>query len=303
MGSPGRANGADGARGARRERVEGLKPDDGDQEFIQSLAKGLAVIEAFSEDNPQMTLSEVSRRVGLSPGSARRVLRTLHMLGYASVRGTRFELTPRVLRLGYSYLTSLPVANLVRPRLTELTEVCDANCAVSVLDGADSVFVVRTTAKRTARECVVVGTRFPAHATSAGKVLLAALEPVEVEQLYEGREFDALTQHTITSMDRLQATLEQVRADGWALNDQEALMGHRSITVPVRVNGEVIAAVGVGAHVGVATMARMIESYLPPLLEAAEDISRLLHQHSSAAAAGGSAALSRRRRARAPRDA
>ncbi len=268
----------------------------GDEEFIQSLAKGLAVIEAFSESSPQMTLSEVSRRVGLSPGSARRVLRTLQQLGYASCQGTRFELTPRVLQLGYSYLTSLPVANLVRPRLTELTEEVDANCAVSVLDGADSVFVVRTTAKHTKRECVVVGTRFPAHSTSAGKVLLADLDRSEIEQLYVGREFDALTQHTIASFDSLDEALAQVRVDGWALNDQESLMGHRSISVPVRVNGEVVAAVGVGAHVGVATMARMVESYLPPLRATAESISQVLLQHSATVSTTRGARQAQRRR-------
>ena len=268
--------------GARRSGAKrGGGPQEGDQEFIQSLAKGLAVIEAFSATTPQMTLSEVSRRVGLSPGSARRVLRTLHLLGYANCQGTRFELTPKVLQLGYSYLTSMPIASLVRPRLTELTEEVDANSSISVLDGADVVFVARTTAKHTTQECLAVGTRFPAHTTSAGKVLLADLDRAEIEQLYEEREFEALTPHTITSMDALHEALEQVRSDGWALNDQETLMGHRSISVPVRVNGDVVAAVGVGAHVGVATMARMVDSYLPPLRVAADAISELLRNHSS----------------------
>lgn len=266
-------------RTSRSDQAERKAMAQGDQEFIQSLAKGLAVIEAFSEATPHMTLSEVAREVGLSPGSARRVLRTLQMLGYASCQGTHFELTPRVLQLGYSYLTSLPVANLVRPLLTELTEQVGANCGVSVLDGPDLVFVARTTSKHTSREPLGVGSRFPAYTTSAGKVLLADLDRRELEQLYTDQELDALTANSISTIDQLYDALEQVRVDGWALNDQETMVGHRSISVPVRVNGRSVAAVGVGAHVGMATKARMIESFLPPLRESAESIAGLLRNH------------------------
>lgn len=269
--------------GGEAKTPRGRRGAAGDEEFIQSLAKGLAVIEAFSEAAPQMTLSEVARAVGLSPGSARRVLHTLEVLGYASSQGTRFELTPRVLQLGYSYLTAVPVASLVRPRLTELTEQLNANCAISVLDGADTVFIARTTAKQTTRELLGVGMRFPAHTTSAGKVLLAELEPEEVEKLLAGRELEMLTANTIPSFEKLHEVLRQVRADGWALNDQETMVGHRSITVPVRVRGRAVAAVGVGAHVAVASAGRMVESFLPPLLETAEAISRLLRSHPSSA--------------------
>jgi IclR family pca regulon transcriptional regulator len=292
-------NGA-GEIDARREGVGRGRAADDDQEFIQSLAKGLAVIEAFSETSPQMTLSEVSRRVGLSPGSARRVLRTLHQLGYASCQGTRFELTPRVLQLGYSYLTSLPVASLVRPRLTALTEEVNANSAISVLDGADIVFVARVTAKYTVRECVVVGTRFPVHTTSAGKVLLADMDLPELEALFAGRELEPLTAKSITSVAELHEVVKQVRVDGWAISDQEALIGHRSITAPVRVNGRTVAAVGVGAHVGVASLNQMLESYLPPLRAAAEDISQILRSHPSAEPRTGRATTSRRARATPP---
>ncbi len=268
-------DGGGGADGVRRGRPSRASIAANDQEFIHSLAKGLAVIEAFSASSPQMTLSEVSRRVGLSPGSARRVLRTLHLLGYASCTGTRFELTPRVLQLGYSYLNSLPVANLVRPRLAELTEELGANCAISVLDGADTVFVARTTAKETAREPLNVGSRFPAHTSSAGKVLLADKTREELEALFADREMEAFTPKTLTTVDALYESLAQVRADGWALNDQEAMPGHRSITVPVRINGKALAAVGAGAHVGVASLSRM-HSFLPSLNAAASDIAQLL---------------------------
>ena len=124
-----------------------------------------------------MTLSEVARKTGLSPGSARRVLRTLQQLGYMQSDGQRFALAPRTLQLGYAYLASQPLASLVQPRLTQLTQKFEGSCSVSVLDGTDVVYVARATGKGLSRDYMSVGTRFPAHATSPGKVLLAALPP------------------------------------------------------------------------------------------------------------------------------
>lgn len=256
-----------------------------DQEFIQSLAKGLAVIEAFGEDAATMTLSEVARKTGLTPGSARRVLRTLQQLGYASLEANRFRLMPRVLQLGYSYLSSLPFASLAQPRLTELTEEIEGSCSISVLDGTDVVYVARATAKRLGRDYMSVGTRYPAHATSPGKLLLAALPEEEVIRRFKGREPEALTPRTINSVKRLLVELEKVRKAGWAVNDQETLMGHRSIAVPLMTDGPVFAALGVGCDVGRVSVETMIEDYLPKLRAAAATISKLvtIHEQSSSA--------------------
>lgn len=256
-----------------------------DQEFIQSLAKGLAVIEAFGEDAATMTLSEVARKTGLTPGSARRVLRTLQQLGYASLEANRFRLMPRVLQLGYSYLSSLPFASLAQPRLTELTEEIDGSCSISVLDGTDVVYVARATAKRLGRDYMSVGTRYPAHATSPGKLLLAALPEEEVIRRFKGREPEALTPRTINSVKRLLVELEKVRKAGWAVNDQETLMGHRSIAVPLMTDGPAFAALGVGCDVGRVSIETMIDDYLPKLRAAAANISKLvtIHEQSSSA--------------------
>jgi len=257
-----------------------------DNEFIQSLAKGLAVIEAFNETSPSMTLSEVARSTGLTPGSARRVLRTLQQLGYASSDGNRFKLMPRVLQLGFSYLSSLSFASLAQPRLTELTEEVDGNCSVSVLDGTDVVYVARATAKRLGRDYMSVGTRFPAHATSPGKLLLAALPESEVLALYEGKQLEMPTPNTIGSLDKLLAELAEVREKGWAINDQETLMGHLSIAVPLRANGIMHAALGVSSSVSHISIDAMVEKFLPKLRDAATAIERLMliHEKSSGSA-------------------
>jgi IclR family transcriptional regulator, pca regulon regulatory protein len=254
-----------------------------DSEFIQSLAKGLAVIEAFNENSPAMTLSEVARKTNLTPGSARRVLRTLQQLGYATVEGNRFRLMPRVLQLGFAYLSSLPFARLAQPRLTELTEEVNGSCSVSVLDGIEVVYVARATAKGLGRDYMSVGTRYPAHATSAGKVMLAALSDAEVRARYRNRRIEAPTPNSIDTLDRLLAELAQVRENGyWAINDQETLMGHRSIAVPLRSKENIQAALGVGCNVGEVSCGTLRDDYLPKLLDAASAIERLMFIHEQA---------------------
>lgn len=258
-------------------RRGGARGDDA--EFIQSLAKGLAVIEAFNETDPAMTLSAVARKTHLTPGSARRVLRTLQQLGYASLEGNRFRLLPRVLQLGFSYLSSLPFAHLAQPRLAELTHEVEGSCSISVLDGTDVVYVARATARQLSRDYMSVGTRYPAHATSPGKLLLAALPDRDVIARYKGRRFEALTPRTIDSIDRLIAELKEVRKKGWAINDQETMMGHRSIAVPLMTGGSLYAALGVGCDVTRVSIEKMIKDYLPKLRNAATAIEKLMIIH------------------------
>lgn len=262
----------------------GIRSDD--NEFIQSLAKGLAVIEAFGEKDPSMTLSEVARKTHLTPGSARRVLRTLQQLGYATVEANRFRLMPRVLQLGFSYLSSQPFASLAQPSLTELTEVVDGSCSISVLDGIDVVYVARATSKHLNRDYMSVGTRYPAHSTSPGKVLLAAFSDRDVTQRYKNRVLEPMTPRTIDSVERLLTELGEVRKQGWATNDQETMMGHRSIAVPLSSGGQTFAALGVGCDVTRVSTEMMINDYLPKLRHAASAIERLMaiHEQSSKSA-------------------
>ncbi len=187
-----------------------------DEEFIKSLAKGLAVIESFGPDYPGMTLTTVAKRNGLSPGSARRVLMNFMRLGYIWTKDQRFNLSARTLGFGYFDLSSQPIVNLIQLRLAILSENLDELCALSILDGTDAVCIARATARRLDRDYMSVGTRFPAHATSAGKVLLGALPQAEIRKLYEGQlALPAVTPFTITDLSVLLQQIEKVRLDGW----------------------------------------------------------------------------------------
>lgn len=258
-----------------------MKSPADDPEFIQSLAKGLAVIEAFGSTRSPMTLSEIARATGLSPGSVRRILRTLQELGYADAEGRRFRLLPRALQLGYAYLASLPFATIVQPVLSDLSREVEGSCSVAVLDGLDVVYVARAWSNRSNYDYLTVGSHFPAHGMSTGKVLLAALPREELDRRLKSQKLDQLTPNTITSVDRLHAALDEVRARGWALNDQETAIGHRSIAAPITLDGKVTAALGIGRATQV-EISTLVEDYLPKLRAAAAALSNLMasYEHS-----------------------
>ncbi len=249
---------------------------ESDREFVRSLAKGLAVIEAFDADFPSMTLSEVTRRTGLSPGSARRVLITLDRLGYVATRNQQFRLQPRALRLGYAYLSSLGLASMVQPLLVTLTQEVDECCSLAILDGLEVVYLARVPAKRLMRDYMAVGTRFPAHLTSVGKVLLADAASEVLDDYLERARFEAITPFSITTGKKLRASLRTVAAQRWAVNDQEVVLGLRSIAVPVAVEGRTIAALGASTDVARTTVEEMTATLVPALQRAAASLSDLL---------------------------
>lgn len=232
---------------------------------VQSLAKGLAVIEAFDARHPAMTLSEVARRTGISPGSAQRILRTLTSLGYVGGDGTRFSLRPRALQLGYAYLASLPQSAIAQPLLSALTAQTEETCSLALLDGEAVVYVARATARRLPRDYMSVGTRMPAQATSVGKVLLAALPPEEWDAALARLKLERLTPNTLCDPAAIRAAVAEAGLAGFALNDQETIMGLRSIAVPVVAEGKVVAALGMSAEVVRVTLAMMQEKLLPAL--------------------------------------
>jgi IclR family pca regulon transcriptional regulator len=247
-----------------------------DEEFIKSLAKGLAVIESFGPDFPEMTLTTVARRNGLTPGSARRVLMTLMKLGYVWMKDQRFQLSARALRLGYSYLSSQPIVTLIQPRLAALSETLNESCTLSILDGIDTVCIARATARRLERDYMSVGTRLPAHATSSGKLLLGALPNDEIRRLYEGQTpLPAVTPFTTTDLGMLLQQIEKARQDGWCYINQETAMGIASLAVPIRVEGKVAYSLGVSAQLNFAAPT-IVERYLPDLLGTATAISGML---------------------------
>jgi len=247
-----------------------------DEEFIKSLAKGLAVIESFGPDYPEMNLSTVARRNGLTPGSTRRVLNTLTKLGYVWMQDQRYRLSARALRLGYAYLSSQPIVNLIQPRLSALSEALNESCALSILDGTDAVCIARATARRLERDYMSVGARWPAHATSAGKVLLGAFSKDDIHALYQGHfPLPAVTPFTITDVQVLFQQIDKARQDGWCYINQETALGIASLSVPIRVGGEIHYSLSASAQVNFA-VTTIMERYLPDLLGTATLISGML---------------------------
>lgn len=247
-----------------------------DPDFVRALARGLVVLEAFDASHAAMTLSEVAGRVGLSRGSTRRLLLTLVHLGYLGTDGTRFSLRPRVLRLGYGYLSALPVWAAARPVVEGVASETGESCSVSVLDGRDIVYVVRAAARRIVNDYLAIGTRLPAHATSMGKVLLAALPPQELEAFLAAEPLERATPNTLAEPALLRQTLEETRLRGWAVNDEEIEMDLRSIAVPVPgPGGRPAAAINISVRASRVPLEHLSE-YLPTLRRAAAAIGELL---------------------------
>jgi IclR family transcriptional regulator, pca regulon regulatory protein len=247
--------------------------NDRGEHFVQSLERGLAVIRAFGAGDPELTLSDVARRTGLTRAAARRFLLTLVDLGYVRTDGKQFALTPRVLDLGYAFLSSLTLPEVAEPHLERLAAELRESSSVSVLDGDEIVYVGRVPTSRIMRVSINVGTRFPAYATSMGRVLLAGLPEPELAAYLARAEIRPLTSRAIDNADALAAELDRVREQGWALVDQELEEGLRSVAAPVRdASGRTIAAVNVSAHASRVSAQDVQDTLLGPLLETAQRI-------------------------------
>ena len=245
-----------------------------DGTFVQSLDRGLAVLRAFDAQHPRLQLSEVARMTGLTRAAARRFLLTLVQLGYVRVEGREFSLRPRVLELGYSYLSGLALPDVAQPHLESLVGRVDESSSMSVLDGDDVVYVARVHTKRIMTVMIAVGTRFPAHATSMGRVLLAGLPADELAEYLARTELTPLTARTVTDRGRLGTMLERVREQGYALVDQELEEGLRSAAAPVHNReGSVVAAVNLSVSASRTSLRQLEDQFVPPLLETAAQIS------------------------------
>ena len=239
-------------------------------DFVHSLERGLAVIRCFAAERPRLTLSEVARQTGLSRAAVRRSLITLQTLGYVGSDERQFYLTPRVLTLGYAYLSSLTVADVAQSHLTDLANEVHESCSASVLDGFDIVYVARAATKRIMTISLSVGTRLPAHATSMGRVLLAGLGDDRLDAYLDTATLAPLTDRTIVDRDRLRAEIERTRTRGWCLVDQELEDGVRSIAVPIHdAAGRVVAAVNTSAHATRVPLATLQRSFLAKLRDCA----------------------------------
>jgi len=242
-------------------------------EFVQSLERGLAVIRAFDADHPQLTLSDVSRRTGLTRAAARRFLHTLVELGYVHTDGRLFSLRARILDLGYAYLSSLSLPEVAQPHMEALVAQVRESCSVSVLDGDEVVYVARVPTKRIMTVGISVGTRFPAYATSMGRVLLAAQPADWLDAYLATAQLRPMTRRTITDPAKLRTVLTKIATQGYAIVDQELEEGLRSLAAPIHgENGTVIAAVNVSAHASRGSFEVIRRDLLPPLLAAAKRI-------------------------------
>jgi len=243
------------------------------RDFSTSLARGLRVITAFDRDHDEMTLSEVSRRADMTRAAARRYLLTLCELGYVTGDGKYFRLTPRVLELGFAFLTSMHIWERAQPFMEHLTEQVNESCSISVLEGSDIVYVARVPTKRIMSVALGIGTRLPAFCTSMGRVLLADLRQAELENFLAETPFQPLTPHTVTDPVLLRDRIAAVRQNGFAVVDQELEIGLRSIAVPIRnQSGRVLAAMNVSGHASRISVEEMQQRFLSPLLYAAEGI-------------------------------
>jgi IclR family transcriptional regulator, pca regulon regulatory protein len=239
-------------------------------EFIEAISRGLTVITVFSAEYPQLTLSQVAQRSGLARPTARRILMTLQELGYVRTVNSHFELTPRVLELGMAYVSSLGLWDIARPHLQALVKTTGESSSMTQLDGSDIVYVSRVAVPKLIGLRVDIGTKFPAPPTSQGKVLLAEMDRSEVLE----RMSQPSSSPVIPVVQWEQASffeeLDTVRAQGWALADEELTRGIRSIAVPVRdASGSIRAAMNTTVHAAETSVSTLVNEHLPRLREAA----------------------------------
>jgi IclR family pca regulon transcriptional regulator len=236
----------------------------------------MAVIQVFSRERPALTLSDVARLTGITRATARRILLTLEEIGHVRSDGRLFSLTPRVLSLGWAYLSSLNLWETAQPLMEELADRTRESCSVATLDLPDVVYVARVPTRRIMTISLGVGTRLPAHCTGMGRVLLASLTDAELDAFLGEAELEAFTERTVVARAALRATIERVREDGWALVDQELEIGLRSIAAPLRAQGRTIAALNVAVAAARVPMEELREAMLPELLGTAGRISDAL---------------------------
>ncbi|MGF1622997.1 MAG: IclR family transcriptional regulator C-terminal domain-containing protein [Rhodomicrobiaceae bacterium] len=251
------------------------EPEKGrmDRNFLYGLQKGLTVIECFDDENERLTSADVAIRTGLSRAAARRCLLTLHKLGYASYDGKLFALAPRILRLGYAYLLSASLPQLLQPFLEHLSEKVQESCSAVLLEGDEIVYLARAATKRTMSTGLCIGTRLPAYCTAMGRVLLASLKPEDAMERLARMERRRLTPWTRTDLEELTVILEQVRRDGFCIIDQELEAGLISISVPIYNSaGYVVTAVNVASSPERVKAHQMVERFLAPLLNVQKEL-------------------------------
>ena len=247
-----------------------------EKDYLKTLAKGLELIKSFDSVAP-MTLSEVAKVNNLSRAAARRHLHTLRHLGYMIQSGDRFLLTPKILDIGHSYLSSLSFTGVLTPFLNDLSHKLKRPCSAAILDRNEIVYVLHIGRADIISINVTIGSRLPAYATSIGQVLLGGLPDEELEEFLQSETFPKLTEFTITNKEDLRKVIKKARADGYALVDQQLELGLRAIAVPIRgQTGEVVFAIAVSRFNEDVSPQESTEMYLPPMIETAETFTSVI---------------------------
>jgi IclR family pca regulon transcriptional regulator len=242
-------------------------------DFIESLDRGLRVFELFGAQPRPMTLSDVAKAADLPRATARRILFTLERAGYVASDGKLFALTPRVLALAGSYMTSSQVITVLQPVLDRISSAAQEISSLAVLDGNEVIFVARASPARVFSAGIDLGYRLPAFCSSVGRAMLGKLSNSELADAIDTMTLTAMTPLTVTDKELLKATIITDREKGYSLVDREAEPGFRSISVPVRrYDGAIVAAINMGAHVDRISTGEMIDRFLPLLREAAESV-------------------------------
>jgi len=251
-----------------------LRPGDA---YVQSFARGLQVIRSFSAAAPRQTLTEVAGRTGLTRAGARRILLTLQTLGYVESDGKQFALTPRILDLGFAYLSSMPMWNVAEPLMEALVEQVKESCSAGVLEGTDIIYVLRVSTRKIMRNALGVGSRLPAYCTSMGRMLMAGLPDEEVVSLLRASQIEARTRHTITGVDALLTRVQQARRQGWCLVNQELEEGLVSVAAPVTDrSGRTIAVINISGQANRTPPRQMQDTMVPALRATALAVSERL---------------------------
>lgn len=245
--------------------------------YVKSLARGLAVMRAFREQSDRLTLADVSRITGLSRASVRRSLLTLQALGYAQSNGRYFSLSPQVLTLAQAYLSSSPVPRVAQSFLERVSEQLGKSCSLSILHHDEVIYIARSARKRLGSLHRDVGTHLPAHCTSMGRVLLAALSEKELDAFLAKTVLESFTRYTIVDKEELRAVLDKVRRSNYCLVDEELEIDLRTLAIPIHnASGRVIAAMNVGARASQTSGPQMLDDFLPVMRDAAANMRPLL---------------------------
>jgi IclR family transcriptional regulator, pca regulon regulatory protein len=249
-----------------------------ERDFVTALSRGLAVIRAFSRERPEMTLTEVAARTGLSPATARRSLYTLQRLGYISSHGRRFMLRSKVLDLGSAFWSSMKIEEVAQMHLRDIVDTVGDSSSVAVLEGSDVLYLAHAASHRTVRMAAEIGARFPAYCTSLGRAMLAHLEPAAFDRYLASAELKPLTEFTITDPARLRTILAEVRENGFAATQDELDYGLASVAVPIMVGGRAVAAINSSCNSARMTKDELARARVAILERAALAIARALQQ-------------------------